>query len=256
MKNWFYFFGLTIELAILVVFLSSCMKEPKFEQEFGPEVSAQEVDKAIREVETVSPYTIKQGEFAYLERTTQVETQPAIVVLQRGDTITEKTEDSDNYIFTIVSDLVELIDGQMKPSRKESTATLPKEQTGPVVHSMSLQSVHALDGTDAKKVTYHNLQKGSSFYPVPGLVQRRANCGGLSEKLCMGPLPVTRLSFDKVEWKGEVGTKTSFLFVFSKDIPYFASQLLGCAETMVPYQDQRVHVTQCEEIKDFTAGHD
>ena len=256
MKNWIYYVGLSIELAILVAFLSSCMKQPDFKQNFGPEVAATAVDSAIKGVESPSPFSIKQGEFSYLERSTKLENQQPVVVLQRGDSVTSKTEDAEKYMFTIVSDLVELINGQMKPSRKETQATLAKHVAAVATQSIQWQKIRTRDVTSSQKVTYHNLKREEGFVSVPPLVQRRADCGGLADKSCTAPLAATRLSFDKVEWDGDAGNKISYLFIFSKDVPFFSNQVLGCADTTVPYEGQRIHVTQCEEIKDFAFGHD
>lgn len=275
---------------VLILISVGCMKEPKFEQNFGDEVSAQSVDKAISEIDQVDPYTIMKGEYSYVERTNQVEQMPALVTLQRADTVINKTEDAADYIFTIVAEMVELIEGQMKPSKKEFEARLEKpsilitsrppppdlgvsEANGKTV--LNLRSLRTNDATSPVKVTYHRLTKERGMYPVPTLVQKRTDCGGLGglecerqnlapnspecsalkEKFCRTPLAVTKLAFDKVVWENGVGTKASYLFIFSPDVPYFSHQLLGCAETTVPYQGQRVHIRQCEEVKDFQFGH-
>lgn len=243
--------------ALLGLAVAACVKEPDFKQDFGPEVSAQAVDRAIRDAETPSPYEIRAGEFSYMERTTKLENYPPAVVFQSADTVLSKETDPDDpryWKFRIVAEIVELIEGQMVSSSKEYTPRLLKEGE-PNVASMAWEPVRtrALDAA-AEKVTYHRLKREASLFPVPVLVQRRSDCGRLEDAICRGGLPVTRLSFDKVIWEDGVGTKTSFLFVFSAAAPYFSSQLLGCAQTTVPYEGQRINVTQCEEVRDFTFG--
>jgi hypothetical protein len=274
-RNWLYFVGITLQAIVFVLIFTGCMKEPDFEQDFGDEVAAQEIDKVLNDIydSTASPYDIKKGEFSYLERTQEIESFPPILLLQKADTVTNRVDTPNEIVFTIVSEIRELIDGQMKPSREEREVPLRKPTTpspmaagdtpaeGPpgAVNEkqlLSWKSIRQQDVQTKARVTYHRLTKKDDFIQVPPLVQTHPNCGGLGTHDCFAPLPVSILRFDRVDWEGETGSKTSYLFVFSPKVPYFASQLLGCAETTVPYEGQRVKLRQCDEVKDFIFGSD
>lgn len=117
------------------------------------------------------------------------------------------------------------------------------------------------------RVTFHNLKLEKTSVPVPEFVQQRANCGGLSREKCRSALKAFILSFDQVAWNGNDGQRYTVLWVISPEVPYFASTqfstnprentpgiIKSCATTQLPYQGQRIKVTQCDEIKDFTFG--
>lgn len=269
-RHWLFMLGVTIEALVFVLIFAGCMKEPDFKQEFGDEVAAADIDSALKGIydQTASPYEIKKGEFSYMERTQTVETMPPVLLLQRGDTVTNRVDTAHEITFTIVSEIRELIDGVMKPSREEKEVPLRKESSVLSVpadevvgvkdnKNISWSAVREHDVTTKARITYHRLSKVDGFIQVPPLVQTHPNCGGLGTHACHDPLPVSVLRFDRVDWDdSDAGTKTSYLFVFSPKVPYFASQLLGCAETTVPYQGQRVKLRQCDEVKDFTFGQD
>jgi hypothetical protein len=249
------------------------MKNPDFTQNFGDETSVEDINAALQDdSNSISPYMIKQGEFSYIEQSRYIETQQPVVILQRGDTVTLKTEDTTNFYFTVVSELVELINNEMKPSRTEQVVPLSKkgQHAANTVDSMiaslsspqmSAQSVHKMDTTTDPtapvKTTYHNFVKDQTTFMVPALVKKRANCGGLAEDICNNGIPANRIRFDKVDWDANgVGNKMSVEVLYSKNVPYFSSQLQSCLSTSIPVADQRVKITQCSTIVDFTFGHD
>lgn len=116
----------------------------------------------------------------------------------------------------------------------------------------------------ASRVTFHNLKMETTRIPVPEFVQQRADCGGLSTEKCRASLVAYVMTFDQVIWDGDQGQRYSVLWVFSPDVPYFGSTMFpspagvfkSCGTTQIPFQGQRVKVTQCDEIKDFTFGKD
>ncbi|GIL16762.1 MAG: hypothetical protein BroJett040_05130 [Oligoflexia bacterium] len=273
MKKTILFTLLVIITPALIFLLTGCMKSPEINKEFGPEVSPEELRKTIQSIETKPVTSIKQGEFVYLERVSRVENQLPVVVRQQAETVTQKIENATNYIFTIDRQLAEYDGVSMKPSRSEYMACLAKVDGGCTamsslslpsdlgVHSgptadLSWRKVTTYAETTGKKTSYHNLKKVEKIIPVPTLAARRTDCGGLTADQCKSGIHATELSFDLVEWEGNNWNKTSYFYYFSKDVPFFASQLSACGSTTVPYAGQRVAVLQCDDVKDFSFGHD
>lgn len=263
----------TLILSLFLGFkLFGCLQSPPVEQSFGPEFDKSTVENSFNELKSASPYSIEIGEFAYLEKLQQIENNPADIIFQRGDTVTGKKEESDHYVLTLVSEIRELIDGSLKPSRTENEAILPKptsvEQLANTLTKSFSKNQTALKSfatayktassylkeDQAQKVTFHNLEIKKILYPVPDLTKKRSNCGGLSSEHCKNGIPSVQVSFDRVTWEPRGGDKSSFRFVVSEHSPYLASQLSACVQSKIDFQGQRVRVTQCELIKDFTWG--
>ena len=244
-------------LGVLAICLWGCMKNPEYTQDFGPEVSEDAITQAVNDAPTADVYSIKKGEYASSQKTQQIQANQSTVIYQESNTVTDKTEDTTTFYFTIVKKINELIDGQMKPSTSEIHATLPKQTTAPAtsieVPTVSMESIHtqAADGS----VTFHNLRVESISVAIPSLVLQRSDCGGLPTDVCHSSLPAKRISFDQVHWSDGVGTKYAVSFTISAAVPFFAAHLQQCLEANIPYQQQLVHVIQCDSMVDFTAGH-
>jgi len=263
----------SILVSLLISLISSsCLKPPKTEQNFGPEVDKALLDKALNDIKTASPYSIEVGEFAYLEKLQQVESNPEDVVFQRGDTVVSKREEPNHYVLTLVTEIREKIDGKFKPSKKETEAILPKfntmEQLALLITQKQFPELNfiksyqtsprinlaQINSASKEKITFHNLEIKNIRFPVPDLVKKRPNCGGLVRDHCANGIPATQISFDKVVWEERGGDKSTFRFTLSEHSPFLASQLSACVESKIDFQKQRVRVTQCEFIKDFTWG--
>jgi len=262
----------TLLFLVIAGIMTGCLKPPEITQDFGPEVNKALVEKAFTELRSASPYRIEVGEFAYMEKLQQVESNPADVIFQRGDTVTGKKEEPDHYVLTLVTEIRERMDGALKPSRKETEAILPKvksieqlalettKNTAPTYLKLTkfeiplAKSLKNIEEPALQRVTYHNLNIKTMILPTPDLVKKRSNCGGLSTAHCQNGIPSVELSFDKVIWTERGGDKSSFRFTVSEYSPFLASQLSACVQSKVDFQGQRVRVTQCEFIKDFTWG--
>lgn len=256
-----------ISIPLLLFGVVGCMKKPDHTPDYGPEVPFSKIEEALDELGVSDPMTIEAGEFAYVERTQVLDNSSPFLTLQRADTITEKTETSTQYVFKIVTELNEWIDGAMRSSKTESTATLDKPDLNAAGRTAPRQGVKPYDNQtrisirslgpsseeDEGDYTFHNLKKEVSLVPIPELVQQRPDCGGLSD--CTKSLRALEVSFDRVDWsKSEQGDRTAFKFIVSPDVPYFASQLLGCAQAWIDIEGRLYPLLQCEEIRDFKFG--
>jgi hypothetical protein len=272
--------------ALSQLVIIGCMQKPDPKPNYGPETVPETINQAFAEF-TSDPGTIDKGEFAYMESTLQIANLPPKLSFQLGETVTNKTENSTGWVLTIVQENVMQENEKPVVSKTERRACVPKDktkdcevETSVMANSKAnyfsqmlnfnvnknLDSAKPLKikdflqtlGTEkpikatAQRISYHNLKKEDVTFPLPNLVRLRSNCGGLAR--CQN-LRAMSVSVDKVIWENdERGTKTTFRFIWSPDAPYFASQLLGCAQTWMDIQGQTAPVTQCEEVKDFTFG--
>lgn len=285
--------GLVLSFAAALL---SCMKDPELKPDFGPEITSADYAAAMSQVELPDPYTIKKGEYVYLTTETFLEGRPFNLDRRWAYTVTNKEDDVPNneWIFTYIYELREYIGGQEKISTNTSTARLEKkaavvETTGPSpmaqfnppagiaaaskgISFSEVRPLEALNKVQARAATnektYHNLKLLKGFYPTPDFVQSRPDCGRKDPAKCKDPLKAAVLSYDVVDWKEN--QKFHVEWVISPEIPYFGSSQLNltdpnesfpgvlrsCVSTNLPIQGQRVRVTQCDELKDFTFGHE
>ncbi|MBX3018330.1 MAG: hypothetical protein KF767_10600 [Bdellovibrionaceae bacterium] len=274
--------NLRLWLPLVALAAAGCMKEPELKADFGPEVTSAEFSSKLSEIEGPDPYTIKKDEYAYFIRSTVLQDQVYQLDKRWAYTVTNKTEDANDHIFSFVKETREYVGDQEKISQNQSEVRLTKRssntsslklsqlqfrptetRTAPIVQ-MSTLTPFAYRPASTEKVTFHNLKLEKTYVPVPDFVKQRANCGGLSSEKCRGALKAFVMTFDQVQWTGNEGQRFSVLWIFSPDIPYFGSTMFpspagvlkSCGTTQVPYEGQRVKVTQCDEIKDFTFGSD
>lgn len=264
--------------AVPLMLVSACMKDPELKPDFGPEVTSADYSKAMGQLEFPTPYSIKQGEYAYFTQETYLEGRPYNLDRRWAYTVTNKQDDVANnqWVFTYLHELREYVGGTEKVSTNTSNATLKKEDPVPAaLSSLSINAASSLKAlgkisaqeAPARKTSFHNLKVVKGFYPTPDFVQQRADCGRKLAGTCKDPLKVNVLSYDMVNW--EDMQKYHVEWVISPDAPYFGSTRLdfadpeasmpgvlrSCTSTNLPIQGQRVRVTQCDELKDFTFGH-
>ena len=130
-------------LIVSSVLLAACMKTPELNKDFGPEVTADQLNQTLLAAQTAATSTsvnnIKLGEFAYYEKTSQIENLYPTTIKQRAETVTKAvattvTDPASHNTtvtkidYTITEQLVELdpATGNMKPSTSQGTACLEK----------------------------------------------------------------------------------------------------------------------------------
>lgn len=110
--------------------------------------------------------------------------------------------------------------------------------------------------------TFHNLSVTPIDLEVPEMAKMRTNCGGRTADRCSRPIKAVRLQYDIVVWNDD-GTTNKFsvrhvaseeapIFGFSKNgKPFLTSFLLECTEGIVAIPSQKVHLIDCDEVRDF-----
>jgi hypothetical protein len=247
------FFAVIVPL--LVFGFIGCVKAPSAKIDYGPEISAAEIQDALSEVlqaAPTNPLSIQKDQYIYVEHTQALDVYSPILISQRADTITDRALTETEFDLGIDIQLNELQnDGTMQFSRSHSDLQIPLNSSSAItatsfdgssssakaasafawIHALttpelvhiqdySLRSIKAQEENPDPKVTYHNLQRNSGIMPVPDLVKARTDCGGIAD--CDRGIRYVEISFDRVVWSDENnGTKTSIDYIFSPDVPTY-----------------------------------
>jgi hypothetical protein len=282
MKKIIFITFLAVVVPLVVFGFIGCVKAPSTAIDYGSPVSETDVqgavDDAVVNAAPTAPLSINKDQYVYIEHSQALDIYSPVVISQRADTVTDRTDTATTFDLGIDIQLNELqSDGTMKFSRshsdlplnKPTSPTAPDASANPVMdHSLSWikalttpqlvtiqdYSWGALKKKDQSsdptepKVTYYNLQKSSGVIPVPDLVKARTDCGGLAK---CDTIRYVAVSFDRVVWDDDNnGTKTSIQYVFSPDVPtyvydwantdvmFFTTQISECAQQWVEQTSQ------------------
>jgi hypothetical protein len=122
------------------------------------------------------------------------------------------------------------------------------------IGDLSVRAIMAQTQSTSIHWTFHNLAVTQTSVPLPSMVNIRSDCGGRQGD-CGAPLAATQITWDQVDWTSEsYPVKYSFNLMFSKQVPFFATVLMSCVTTTIPFNQQRISVMQCENVRDFTFG--
>lgn len=98
-------------------------------------------------------------------------------------------------------------------------------------------------------VSFHNLSVQNVVLTPPELVVNSPDCRGLSS--CQ--INADRIAYDIVFHFSDDSTRSHQIeWLISSEVPFFSSILKQCATTLVPVDDVRVLVKQCQEVVDFS----
>lgn len=236
-------------LALALIGLTACMKKPDHTPNYGPESTVSEINSSLSNLESPDVYSIRVGNFTYIEETLSISTDGPEVTNQEGVTITAKTDSSEDpsvYFLDGVHQFVRLTEAGYSSSKKAFTIGFRKPQTNPAtfsapnvlmqqVLSQSLAptnnplaaltkqvipfSLQASVRTNAEKqkITFHNFKESTVQIPVPLLVRNRPNCGGLAD---CNFIQAKKLEFDQVRWTSDTqGDRTRYRYLISNEVP-------------------------------------
>ena len=122
------------------------------------------------------------------------------------------------------------------------------------IPDLSVRKIMAKAADTEIRWTFHNLQVNNTKVPLPSMVNLRSDCGR-QKGPCGVPLNATNVTWDQVDWTSEqYPVKYSFNLIFSGEVPFYANLLMSCVTTTIPFNNERISVTQCDNVRDFTHG--
>lgn len=290
MKKIFLLTFIAITLPLLLFAFVGCMKKPEIKADYGPEVAISDIQKSINNQTTPDLESIKLGQYISLDETQAIDVQSPFSYYQRLDEVTnyENKDGVTKLHFKVTTN--ELIDGKWTATTQDDLPVFFKNAKTTAINSLfefkfltannsknllTIESVRKSDAAAGKKITYHNLVEETGITPIPPSVSKKPDCGGLSAIICGSGLRFYRVKFDKVTWDSEEhGTKTTFTFTYSPDVPTYidswdnmaeglsvTKQVRGCVQTWLEIDNgsggkQTVPVQNCAELRDFQFGHD
>lgn len=264
--------GLTLSLPFLLIFLFGCKKIEEEKAVYGPEVSGEAIDGALRKaIAGASLDNLAVGQFLDHSVVRRLENEDSTSTL--GGTrveVIDKVETDSTVKFTLrIFKSQRIAGGTFETKVTEENLDFNKSSLQSIgamsMKSSRLSSAALAAEAKAKaaerkisRITYHNLSEFNEALLVPKAVRERPGCGGLSP--C--ELQVRYIRFDMVQWYDDGGTtKVALDFGFSVQTPFLPfgqdfDQLSGllildCRSTYVPIENRTVYVRDCMTLEDF-----
>lgn len=249
---------------LLALFLLGCEDSPQ-QDELGPAVEMGDIlDAQQKSLSKLDPYSVKEG-----ERTHKIETQEVfstqgsmkhlskewvtqVTEINHFDTyrelvILEKVSDrewDDDFIYEFkdVYFLPENLDVRQLSAKQHNLYQLNK--TIERLRAQESES-HPVEITE---MTFHNLNTNQVVLSPPELVKNHEQCKGL--KPCQ--LTADMITYDVVfKMSDDSQQKHTVEMYVSDQAPFFSGIMKQCATTLVPIDQARVLVKQCDEVVDF-----
>ncbi len=263
---------LVFSLAIIIVpaifmVLVGCMKPPEPNRDFGPQTSIAEILEKKQTLPIASPSLMKVGEYAAIDESLRLEMLPPEVIRQYAYTVVSKKDLEDQNIqeLMIQTDVLDLTKNEPKSSSQKPVYTQkPGASATHLIGSQTVSPTGLLDpqslskqiraqSTPADKITYHNVQISDVQIRQSGF-NEDAQCGHFPPEKCGKMLNAKKFSYDLVNWSGAEPVKTSFVEVYSDEIPFLANPFIQCASSVVKLSSQWVNVMSCFEVKSMKFG--
>jgi hypothetical protein len=248
----------------LVLFILVACESNRVSEDLGPQVTSEEIIRAQRKsLSGLDPYDIRQNQRVHRIETQEViSTQGSMKNLSREwvTTVVELNNTDDYrelviieevfdrewdkdfiYKFKDVFYLPQLSSQQLLSQQKQSDFTLNQ-----LVER--LKTLSDSEGLEVTGMAFHNLQVREVSLSPPQLVKSSPNCKGLTE--CQ--LRADMITYDIVfQLSDESIQKHTVEWYISAQVPFFAGIMKQCATSLVPIDNARVLVKQCDEVVDF-----
>jgi|GEM_PF-2229038 len=226
------------------------------------QVQTWEIQQAQRDaLAELEPNQIQSGEVAYFVETQEVVTTegPLINLVSEWTTEVTNTKAEGGFLFlTTIKTMVDHNETE-KPIFKfedEFAFEAITQETHKAVEQnpLSLKLMEKDEATQKSlgsrilKVTYHDLQIKKSFEPPPVAVTKSKDCSRIEN--C--EIEMTTIDYEVVfHFADSTIQKHQIQWKISPDVPFFATILSQCATTLVPLDNLRVLVKQCQKVRDF-----
>lgn len=269
----------------LVLFMVGCIKEPKTEIVYGPEVPSQKLASTLQEAMGVndSPGLIRKEEFVGREATRLIRGRPVLDIMGTTEvTVVERTETATQWQINDVekiqnydpSDATKTPPPIIREDHKcWSKESLDREECeiptrALLENSLAPRSLQAIQpfsvfqqstSSPEKTVTFHNLAVTQFQDSPPEDVKKDPACGNIPN--CQ--INVTQIEFDRVNWASDPnGYKIHYKLKVSQDVPQMSRILESCQQGSVqilqpggdPKTAPRLLVTFCDTVKNFLPG--
>jgi hypothetical protein len=279
----------TLALLATVSLSTSCMKVPSLSDDLGDAVNPQAVEDEMEKAwGDFDLNKIQKGDFAYIEKTAQLQNGEPSVALRKGITISQIDKQSSGTTFTFLIQSEEMgSDQQSKLSTRESKACYDCQRSSASQAAVSETSAEKVTQKDAETdiitnpfdnflnsirmcgyrctnasqcgdltVDCFKMSVENTVEAAPRLVAAAPNCRGLKD--CK--INVKNIQFVYVikqtdpETKKLIEYKSIKKLKISPDLPFFSRLIENCFQTFVTINQQKYPVQFCEKVQDFQRG--
>lgn len=242
----------------MLTLLAGC-KEGSNDVNFGPAVSAEEIEKAENDVfSMVNPMGIETGEFAYFIRTQEIFStqEPAKSIMEEeGLTVVDREDHPEYFILTTFREVIDHVSEDSPHYKFKDVYGVLKPGAEKPLPDNSTKKLNLLNDTEeieqpenAISITFHNLNKREILVSKPQKVLERDPCPAGED--CR--IKAMQLTYDVViQEAGKAPQKNSVELIVSNQVPYFASVLKSCITAVLEIDNTRPLVRQCRSIHDY-----
>lgn len=255
-----------ILLILIAAGLLSCDRKSP-DNSRGPQTSLDAISSLQKSfINRLDPYSIEEGQRVHfiesqeiissqgpikalskewVTEVTEVENTPEERTITTYKTVIDKLWDKDfTYIFKGVYFLEQVetlrllnqLDDE-KPNRYSMES-----------HLQSLMENGRVEEKEITGIAFHNLVHQQVVLVPPEKVKNAANCKGFEG--CR--INADQITYDVVFLLSNDDTQTHRVeWIISQDVPFFAAILKQCSTTVIPVDNLRVLVKQCNEVVDF-----
>lgn len=256
---------MNVAKALIVSLLILGCEQKSQEDELGPPVAMEDILKAQQQsLSRLDPYTVKVGERVHKIETQEVfSTQGSMKHLSK-EWVTEVSEVNffdffrEIVILEQISDrdwdsdfIYEVRDVYTLPEPQRVAPLTAKQhqvyQVNKVIEQLRAQELETRQ-LFVEDMSFHNLKSLKVVLRPPELVKNHGQCKGLNPCELPADLITYIVAFQMSD--GSQQRHTVEMYVSDK-APFFAGIMKQCATTLVPIEDARVLVKQCDEVVDF-----
>jgi hypothetical protein len=248
--------------------LSACKETNGDPVDYGPVVSADEIDAALSApIAKMDPMGIQKGEYSHLEVHQIVAAQIDTLTSESALTITDRSEDASKVILTYIDRQVTygtngkpsqvaledqiILNKTPSPSPTpalEAAASLSNWTPDKLISRALTGRVSAQD-TQPSNVSFHNLELTSEVSFPPALAASQPQCLGIPG--CQ--IHLFHIDYDMVVQNSDTDIqKIHRLIVVSPDVPFLSRKVRDCITLLVGgTTGGKTLVTQCSNLVDF-----
>lgn len=253
---------LWITLGLWQLLFIGCDRPQENIDDLGTEVMDWQIEQAQQAaLSGLDPEKIQVGDIVYFVETQEVSTSDGPVtnlVSEHTIEVIDSRDEGERHLLTTLKTMVDHEKEERPIYKFENELAFQKisQEAGRSVaqNRLSLKIMERDAPTNKSlapvitDVTYHNLQVKREFSPPPVAVTKTEDCGGIFN--CQ--LEVTSITYEIVfHFSDSTRQRHGMQWRISTEVPVFASILEQCATTLVPIENSRVLVKQCESLRDF-----
>lgn len=234
-------------LTAVALLQTACLEVQEKPVDYGPEVSLDEIYKALQEPLGSTNNVIGNGEKSELVAAAYLRSGESFLIQKENREVVSREDKTSYWIYNSKISRVEYADGKPVPKPEELDKTPVNKPKGIDVNSVSLLETQDLAPT---KSTFHKLLSEDFVMEPPQKVKNKSGCVAIPD--CK--LRARKVSVVKVDWLPEGKKRHDLEFIVTPDAPYFSRLLQQCDTFLKDLGGRSIALTLCNSVTDFDFG--